>query len=179
MSVLDEMCENIVLLRKAQGMTQEQVAFRSKLSISRLQDIEHGYSNTTVDTIIRIARTLRVDPQILGIFLRSDQEILSAIRNAPQLPKRPKGEFQICENIALLRKREGLTQKQLACISNVSVARLRDIEHGCANVTTNKLMAIAEAFDISLLELSALATSETELLNMIYRARMAAGVVFL
>ena len=44
---LDEIGRNVVRLRKAQGLTQEQVAFHSNISISRLQDIEYGCQNGT------------------------------------------------------------------------------------------------------------------------------------
>lgn len=46
---------SIVLLRTAQKMTQEEMAFQAHLSVSRLQDIEHGCANPTLDTMIYIA----------------------------------------------------------------------------------------------------------------------------
>lgn len=50
MTDLDEIRKNIVLLRREQGLTQEDVAFRSNLSVNCLQAIEYGCRNTTVDT---------------------------------------------------------------------------------------------------------------------------------
>ena len=173
---LKEIGRNIALLRHTQGMTQEQVAFRSGLSISRLQDIEHGCNNTTVDTLIRIAWVLKVNSRVLAIFSRSDDEILSAICRSPRLPEQPGGVLQICRNITLLRKKEGLTQQQLACMANMSVSRLRDIEHGCANTTVYKLARIAEGFGLSVLELSVLTTSDHTLFSMIRAARDRAGL---
>ena len=79
---LDEIGRNIVRLRKAQGLTQEQVAFHSSISVSRLQDIEYGCQNTTIDTLIYLASALQVDSRILGIFSMTDREIHSKIRGS-------------------------------------------------------------------------------------------------
>lgn len=177
MSNFAEIGGNIVLLRKGLHMTQEEVAFQSNLSVSRLQDIESGCPNITFDTLTCLSRTLRVDFRVLSILLKSDREILSAFHpQKPRLPGLNDGEFQIFSNIVLLRKVRGWTQKQLAQTSNISVARLRDIEHGCANTTVHKLSCIANAFSMSLLELSALSLSEEELLTLVHRARMVSGV---
>ena len=102
---LDEIGRNIVRLRKAQGLTQEQVAFRSNISVSRLQDIEYGCQNTTIDTLICLARAFQVDSRILGIFSMTDKEILSEIRGSFRFQHCINGPLQICENIVQLRKR--------------------------------------------------------------------------
>lgn len=175
-NLLEETGKNIVLLRKAAKWSQEQLAFRSNISINRLRDIEHGCQNTTISTLQWIAKAFQVDSMVLGVFLKSDEAILSAVRRLPQIPILSKEELQIYRNIALLRKAEGLTQKELARLSGISVARLRDIEHGCANTTTIKLHGIARAFGMSLLELSTITMSEDELLDIVYQARRAAGV---
>lgn len=176
MSDLHEIGKNLVLLRNEQGFTQEEVAFRSKLSVSRLQDIEYGCRNTTVDTLIRIAETLGVDARVLGIFSRTEKAILLEARQPIQLPKRNGGMLQVCENIVLLRKAEGMTQAQLASRSHVSPACLRDIEHGCTNMTVRKLMCIASAFGLSLTELATLAMPEDELLRIVRNAKSTAGL---
>lgn len=148
MTDLAEIGRNIVLLRNEQGLTQEEVAFQSKLSVSRFQAIEYGCQNTTVDTLIRIAGVLGIDSRVFGLFSRTDHAILSEIRQLPMFPKREGGALQVCGNIVLLRKAERLTQKQLACLSNMSVVCLRGIEHGCANMTTSKLLCIAKTFGL-------------------------------
>ncbi len=173
---LVEIGKNIVLLRNEQGLTQEEVAFQSNLSVSRLQTIEYGCQNATVDTLIRIASVLGIDSRVFGVFSRTDHAILSEIRQLPQFPKRKGGALQICDNIVLLRKAENLTQKQLACLSSMSVVRLRVIERGCANTTTNKLLCIAEAFNLSLMRLNYLTMSEDELMEIIRKARDRAGI---
>ena len=106
----------------------------------------------------------------------TDKEILSEIRGSFRFQHCINGPLQICENIVQLRKTERLTQKELAQMSNVSIARLRDIEHRCANVTTDKLFSIADAFGISLVELGAMSMSEAEVFHLLRRARIRAGM---
>lgn len=173
---IDEIGKNVTLLRIAQGFTQEEVALQSHISVSRLQDIEYGCPNVTVDTILYIAKTLHVDSQVLGIFLKSDEEILSQIHKTPRLPELPEEPLQVFRNIVLLRNMEGLTQMQLAHMSNISVARLRDIEHGCANVTINKSACIAKTFGMSMSELNTVTMSDASLLNLVHRARAVVGI---
>ncbi len=139
--------------------------------------MERGCINVTIDTVFYVAKALHVDSQSLGIFLKSDEEILSQLHRVPRLPILPEEPLQICRNIVLLRNMEGLTQKQLAHISNVSVARLRDIEHGCANVTLNKLSSITQTFGISLAELNTLAMDDARLLELVHKARSVAGIM--
>ena len=109
-------------------------------------------------------------------FSRRDAAILSEIRQKPHLPQRDGNALQACENIARLRKEKRMTQKDLSRISGVSHTCLRDIEHGCANVTTKTLLRIAAAFDLSLMKLTHLATPEDELMEMVYTARKNAGL---
>lgn len=176
MTNLLEIGKNIVLLRNEQGLTQEEAAFRSKLSVSRLQDIEHGCQNTAVDTLIRISETLGVDSRVLGIFSRTEKSILLEVRRWNLLQKRNGGALQICENIVLVRKAEGLTQTQLANLAHVSPTCLRDIEHGCANATVVKLVRIADALGLSLTELGTLSMPEEEILESVRNAKSMAGL---
>lgn len=176
MTDLVEIGKNIVLLRNAQGLTQEEVAFRSNLSVSRLQTIEYGCQDTTVDTLIRIVEALGVDSRVCGIFSRTDHVILSEFRRSPRLPKRTGNALQICENIALLRKAKNLTQNQLASLSHMSAVCLRGIEHGCTNMTVCKLLGIAGTFGVSLTELNICTMPEEELMEIIRTARDRAGI---
>lgn len=176
MTELVELGKNIVSLRVAQKLTQEAVAHQSNLSVTRLQTLEYGCQNTTVDTLIRVARTFGIDSRVFCIFSKPDAAILSEYRRAPRLPERNGGVLQICENIVLLRKVRGFSQRQLANRAGISDVCLRDIEHACANVTIHKLACVAKAFDLSLMELDVCTISEAELMEMIYGARRQAGL---
>lgn len=52
----------VVEQRKVQHLTQQQLAYRSQISISLLRSIEHAKVNTTLDVIERISNALDVDP---------------------------------------------------------------------------------------------------------------------
>lgn len=82
-----EIGRNVVLLRKSRKMTQEQLALRSEVSVSRLREIEHGVANLTLDSLESLAKTLEVDPPALMIYSMSDVEILEMIRRAQQNKK--------------------------------------------------------------------------------------------
>jgi XRE family transcriptional regulator, regulator of sulfur utilization len=48
-------------LRKRQGLTQEEVASRSDMSLSAYTRVERGASNPTWTTIVRVAGALEVE----------------------------------------------------------------------------------------------------------------------
>ncbi len=169
MFILAEIGRITAQLRRAQDLSQLQAALNAHVSLSRWQQIEHGCRNATIDTLRRMAEALGVPPLVLGILSWSDSEILSALRHLPQAKP-----FQTGQNIALLRKTQGLSQRALAQRAHVSVSRLRDLEHGCANVTISLLARIAKGLGISLLALCALGLSGAQVLDMVHRARAAA-----
>lgn len=111
-----------------------------------------------------------------GIFSRTEEAILSELRRSPHLPEHEGDVLQICGNIALLRKARGMTQARLACLSGVCPACLRDIEHGCSNMTIQNLLCVADAFGLSLTELNDCAMSEEELIGLVRKARRMAGL---
>lgn len=165
---------DVQAVRLAQGYSQEQAALESGLSVTWWQQIEKGSANITLDTLRRVACTLGVEPQVLGVLRLSDEEIRTILRRAPQVEPGT-GRLQIGENIILLRKIRKLTQRQLAQLARVSPARLRDIEHGCANATIVLLERIAGAQEVPLLALSALTTPEEDILTAVRAARAIAG----
>ena len=57
------------------------------------------------------------------------------------------------ENIKTLRKARGLSQQKLAEKADISETWVREIEHGCANVTRDIVDRIAKALDVSVLVL--------------------------
>lgn len=176
MLYLDEISKNIVMLRHAQGLTQEETAYRANISVKCLQKVESGKQNSTVDTISRIAASLGVNSRVLAIFNWPDAVILSELSNAPHLPKQAGGTLQICENISLLRKAKGFTQLQLARQASISDSYLRNIEQACANVTLLTLLSIANAFGTSLLRLDACSVPTDIFMDWVFQARDRAGI---
>ena len=87
---------DVQAVRLAQGYSQEQAALESGLSVTWWQQIEKGSANITLDTLRRVACTLGVEPQVLGVLRLSDEEIRAILRRAPQVEPGT-GRFQIGE----------------------------------------------------------------------------------
>lgn len=60
--------QRIRKLRKEMGITQEELAFRSKIDYSYLNQIENGRRNPTVETVAKIARALKTSSENLLSF---------------------------------------------------------------------------------------------------------------
>ena len=61
MSIYEEIGETIVYLRKEKGLTQENLALETGISVSYLRLIEHGSANPTINELWKIADVLEVD----------------------------------------------------------------------------------------------------------------------
>ena len=61
MSIYEEIGETIVYLRKDKGLTQENLALETGISVSYLRLIEHGSANPTINELWKIAEVLEVD----------------------------------------------------------------------------------------------------------------------
>ena len=168
---LQETGKNIKEIREVKGLSQEKAAEKANISRNRWQEIEYGCENMTVDTLRRIAAALGVSPITLGILKRPDGEIRLMWIQTWHRTEWKKAGIEIGQTIHHLRKARNITQRELANRSKVSCARLRDIEHGCANVTIVVLDKIAEALGLSLLEIGMLTVSEAEFEDMVQRAR--------
>lgn len=167
--------ENIASMREAQGKTQAELAEAANRSTHCIQSVEAGRSNVTIDTLVSITGALHTDWRVLWLLCWRDAEIVTFVRRLPRLPGDPKNVLGFCQNIVLLRKSKGLTQKRLARMAGVSETWLRDIEHGCANVTVRKLARVANALDMSLLELSVMSVPEAMLLERLRDTKAAMG----
>ncbi|MCI8351098.1 MAG: helix-turn-helix transcriptional regulator [Oscillospiraceae bacterium] len=170
MLYLVETEKNVILLRNARGLSQEQAALEAGISPGRWQQLEKGSKNTTLDTLRRMAKVVHVAPQVMGVLSLSDGEILALHRQLPPLPSgtRP---GTVGQNVTLLRKIRGLSQKELAKRAHVSAARLRDMELGCANVTVGFLERVATGLGVPLLALGTVGFSEDQVLDMVHSAR--------
>jgi transcriptional regulator with XRE-family HTH domain len=53
---------NVRRLRLAEGLTQEELAFRSKIDLTYMGGIERGVRNPSLLVMARVARALSVEP---------------------------------------------------------------------------------------------------------------------
>lgn len=63
MDLVARLGRNVRLLRKASGLSQEELAFRAGLKRSYLSDLERGVRNPSVRAVERLARALQVHEQ--------------------------------------------------------------------------------------------------------------------
>ena len=75
-----EIGRNIVLLRKAKNISQEQLALRAEMSVSFLRDIEHGQANPSLDSLERLADILGVDVWVFMLLSKNDGSILDTLQ---------------------------------------------------------------------------------------------------
>lgn len=66
--------ENFARLRKARGLTQEQVSDRSGFSQQYLSGLEKGYRNPTVITLFELANCLETTPDEFLRGIKSDTQ---------------------------------------------------------------------------------------------------------
>lgn len=57
--------ENIRLLRKKRGLSQEQLAFRADINVSYMGQVERGEKNPTIDVLSKIAHALQTPLEML------------------------------------------------------------------------------------------------------------------
>lgn len=171
--------KNIKLLRKSQGISVEKASLDAPLSETRWKQLEAGQRNinTTFDTMQRIAHVLNVELLVLEVFSRSDEEIRAMVEAFPDAPIHHTTDIHPGSNVLWLREHRKMTQKKLAMEAKISTARLRDIEHCCANTTIEKLEDIAAALGVSLFTLYALTVPEQAILDMVHAARKLSKLV--
>ena len=62
---------NVRRLRKARGLTQEQLAHDLELDVSYLGQIERGERNTTLAVVEKAAAIFEIEPAILLVEIRA------------------------------------------------------------------------------------------------------------
>ncbi|MGO3156364.1 MAG: helix-turn-helix domain-containing protein [Mesonia sp.] len=67
-SFLKAFGENLKILRKQKGFTQEQLAIDLNIEISQISRIERGVINTSIGNVNAIAKVLKIDHKELFEF---------------------------------------------------------------------------------------------------------------
>lgn len=78
MTIEKDIGQRILALRKAQNLTQEDLAGLAQIDRSHLSEIENGYKNITIHTLKKIADGLQVKVAVLVddaplVFAADDQ----------------------------------------------------------------------------------------------------------
>ena len=66
--ILDKFADRLKQLRKAENLTQEQLSYKSGLTLSQIARIETGRLNSSICTVVTLARALEKDPSELLKF---------------------------------------------------------------------------------------------------------------
>lgn len=74
---------------------------------------------------------------------------------------------EIGMNIVKIRKEQKMCQEELAFRANVSISRLRDIEHGKANSSIDTLESIAKALRVELPVLFLYSFDDADIIRML------------
>lgn len=175
MSIIVEIGRNIRQIRRSRKLSMEEAALEAGISVTWLQRIEKGCANISIDTLERIAGVLGVTARALMCLSATEEEIMGVNRRLAGSTSAEAKDWHIGNSIVQMRKEQCITQKGLARRAKVSLAWLRDVEHGCANATILLLERIAGALGLSLSGLSAVSVPEEELVVMLQEARAIAG----
>jgi transcriptional regulator with XRE-family HTH domain len=62
MSVAEKFGENLMILRKRTGLSQEELGFRASLHRTEVSQLERGTRLARIDTLVKLAGALRVTP---------------------------------------------------------------------------------------------------------------------
>ena len=84
MSYTVEVCKNVANLRRVKKLSQEELAFESDISLSRLKDIEHGHANPSLDTLESLAKALEITLPELMVYHLEEATISRLIEELRQ-----------------------------------------------------------------------------------------------
>lgn len=60
--------KNLKTVRKAKGITQEQLSFDTDIELRQIGRIERGEINTGIESVFKIAKALQIEPKDLFDF---------------------------------------------------------------------------------------------------------------
>jgi transcriptional regulator with XRE-family HTH domain len=143
--------------REALGMTVEEAAGRMELDPRNLRRIESARSDLRIGTLLRIADGLGLSGAAL--IERAEMQTRGAVD--PRVEREPlhhpsgsrEAGLRVANNIAALRKRSRLTQRELAQRAGLGLATVQSVERGRHAPTLVTLDALARALGCSLAEL--------------------------
>ena len=132
-------------LRRASGMTQEELGKKLGVIKQTVSSWEKGISEVRNDTLITLSRLFGVTTDyLLGLEGRDSMETNE---------KSNEIVHRTGQNIKNLRERKGLTQQELAVRVDVAQATVANWESGRREPDINILIRIAKLFNVTLDEL--------------------------
>ena len=77
---MSELARRVRERRAALGLSQEELADRAGISVSRLRDIEHGYANASIDVLESVAVALDTELPTLFLLSLEEERVLDMLR---------------------------------------------------------------------------------------------------
>ena len=141
--------EQIRIARKILGWTQEELAFRSTengepgVSVSTISRVENNKTNPRMSTIISILKALGAMALLNMNLQKSLTSAASTASTASSTSAHAFAWFLKCKNLSEAlragRKQHGLTQKELASRSNLSLRTIKYYENRKCNSRLSSL----------------------------------------
>jgi transcriptional regulator with XRE-family HTH domain len=124
-------------LREQRGMSREQLAESSGVEVAVIEQIEHGETSPTLDTLRHLAGGLELT--LSALFEGLDDDRIASKPFGPRL--------------AQLRERRGWSREQLAASSGLGISTIEQIEREQLSPRLDILRLLAAAFDLQLSDL--------------------------
>ncbi len=143
--------KNLRERRVAQGWTLEEAAGRLEMDPAQFRRIEAGQVSITLATLVRLSRAFALVP---SQFV-SPLDVLVARDSGAKPPERSEvvdGKtvaLRLSRNMARLRARHGLTQRELAARAGVGVTVVAAAEARRTSPTLRSVVLIAQALGVS------------------------------
>jgi transcriptional regulator with XRE-family HTH domain len=140
-------------LRLALGLTLEETAERSDLDVRHVQLIEAGTGNPTLATLMRLARGLEVDVDVLVVERRTASHDRVSERTVAYQTRRSEewaeSDAVVAMRVKSLRLARDWAQAELASRAGLSQGAIQAIEARTKSPTLRTLDAIAQAFGLT------------------------------
>ncbi len=154
MTIESAFAKLLVELRVANEFTQADLALRAGIARSFISLMERGQRNPTIETIFRIAQAVDLHPEELVKRLRlhaSEKAEIGVIgnqeRDNPRAVREPEARTLLAINVQQMRKKAGLTQKELADLAGIHSTTVSQIER-CIHNAPDIIQKLAGAFSV-------------------------------
>ncbi len=141
--------------RAISQFTQADLALRAGIAASFVSRLERGQTSPTIETIFRIANAFEMQPEDLVKRLRhnadENAEVLSLrskSKGVTRLKRTPDARNLLATNARQLRRKAGITQKELADLAGIHPTYVSQVERCIINATTDVIQQLADTLSV-------------------------------
>lgn len=130
--VLSSIAKSVTNYRKQQSLTQKELASKVGIHPLTISRIERAKKNSRIFTVVKISRGLEIS--VYKLLSNGDLEV--NLNRIDFLPLEKQGFLShLGRNILKIRKKNNMTQRELADKVGLNTRTLRRIEKGRRNIT--------------------------------------------